>query len=75
MKIGSISENLNSEKRISITPEVANKYINLGLEVCLNSNYGSHLGFDDKKYKELKLTGCQKYNAIIEVITIPTKEE
>ena len=28
-----------------------------------------------KKYKELKLTGCQKMNAIIEVITIPTKEE
>ena len=55
MKIGSISENLNSEKRISITPEVANKYINLGLEVCLNSNYGSHLGFDDRKYKELKV--------------------
>jgi len=49
VKIGSISENLNSEKRISITPEVANKYINLGLEVCLNSNYGSHLGFDDTK--------------------------
>ena len=55
MKIGSISENLNSEKRISITPEVAKKYINLGLEVCLNSNYGSHLGFDDRKYKELKV--------------------
>ena len=55
MKIGSISENLNSEKRISITPEAANKYINLGLEVCLNSNYGSHLGFDDRKYKELKV--------------------
>ena len=55
MKIGSISENLNSEKRISITPEVANKYINLGLEVCLNSNYGLHLGFDDRKYKELKV--------------------
>ena len=28
-----------------------------------------------KKYKELKLTGCQKLNAIIEVIIIPTKEE
>ena len=28
-----------------------------------------------KKYKELKLTGCKKLNAIIEVITIPTKEE
>ena len=55
MKLGSISENLNLEKRISITPEIAKKYINLGFEVCLNSNYGSHLGFDDRKYKELNV--------------------
>ena len=55
MKIGSISENLNSEKRISITPEIAKKYINLGFEVCISSNYGSHLGFDNKKYKELNV--------------------
>ena len=55
MIIGSIKENLSLEKRISITPEIANKYINLGFEVCLNSNYGSHLGFDDRKYKELNV--------------------
>jgi len=55
VKIGSISENLNSEKRISITPEIAKKYINLGFEVCISSNYGSHLGFDNKKYKELNV--------------------
>ena len=51
MKIGSISENLDLEKRISITPEIAKKYINLGFEVSINLNYGSHLGFDDSKYK------------------------
>ena len=55
MKLGSISENLNLEKRISITPEIAKKYINLGLEVCINSNYGSHLGFNYRKYKELNV--------------------
>ena len=48
MKLGSISENLNSEKRISITPEIAIKYIKLGFEVYLNSNYGKHLGFNDE---------------------------
>ncbi len=53
MKICSISENKKSEKRISITPETAKKYISLGLEVFLVENYGLHLGYDDNQYKEL----------------------
>jgi len=53
MKICSISENKKSEKRISVTPETAKKYISLGLEVSLIENYGSHLGYDDNQYKEL----------------------
>ena len=47
MKIGSVSENKNIEKRISITPEIAKKYINLGFEIQLTENYGKHLGFED----------------------------
>jgi len=65
MKIGSISENLDLEKRISITPEIAKKYINLGFEVSINSNYGSHLGFDDSKYKELGVRVLEDQNEII----------
>ena len=53
MKIGSISENKQFEKRIAITPEIAKKYINLGFEVNLVINYGSHLGFNDKKYRDI----------------------
>ena len=53
MKICSISENKKSEKRISITPEIAKKYISLGFEVSLIENYGLHLGYDDNQYKEL----------------------
>ena len=53
MKIGSISENKEFEKRIAITPEIAKKYKTLGFEVSIIKNYGSHLGFDDNKYKEL----------------------
>ena len=53
MIIASIQENQKIEKRIAITPETAKKYISLGLEVCLSENYGSHLGIDDKEYKEL----------------------
>ncbi len=52
MKIGSVSEEKKIEKRIAITPEIAKKYIDLGLEVSLSENYGEHLGFADKNYKE-----------------------
>ena len=52
MKIGSILENQTIEKRIAITPEIAKKYIALGLEVLLPKNYGAHLGFNDEEYKE-----------------------
>ena len=44
MKIVSLSENKNIEKRIAITPDIAKKYIDLGFEVSLSENYGSHLG-------------------------------
>ena len=53
MKIASISENQNIEKRIAITPEIAKKYISLGFKVSLSENYGSHLGIKDEEYKEL----------------------
>ena len=53
MRICSISENKQSEKRIAITPEVSKKYINLGFKVSLVENYGLHLGYDDNQYKEL----------------------
>jgi len=52
MKIVSISENLDVEKRIAITPEISKKYISLGLEVFLSENYGDHLGIKDKEYLE-----------------------
>jgi NAD(P) transhydrogenase subunit alpha len=53
MRIVSILEDINFEKRIAITPEIAKKYIALGCELSLSENYGEHLGFNDKEYKEL----------------------
>ena len=53
MRIVSILENQNIEKRISITPEIAKKYIALGFEITLVEKYGEHLGFKDSDYKEL----------------------
>tara|TARA_Y100001970_G_scaffold41591_1_gene51503 strand:- start:572 stop:1660 length:1089 start_codon:yes stop_codon:yes gene_type:complete len=51
MIIVSVSENRELEKRISITPEISKKYINLGFEVHLSENYGEHLGFKDDEFK------------------------
>ena len=53
MRICSTSESQQSEKRIAITPEIAKKYINIGIEVSLIENYGLHLGYEDNQYKEL----------------------
>ena len=52
MKIASILENQNIEKRIAITPEIAKKYIALGIEVSLPENYGKHLGIKDSEYSD-----------------------
>ena len=52
MKIVSISENLDVEKRIAITPEISKKYISLGFEVFLSENYGDHLDIKDKEFLE-----------------------
>ena len=53
MKIASILENQNIEKRIAITPEIAKKYISIGFEVFLPENYGCHLGIIDNEYKNI----------------------
>ena len=52
MKIASVLENHKIEKRIAITPEIAKKYISLGIEVSLYENYAKHLGISDDEYKE-----------------------
>ena len=56
MIIGSISENKEFEKRISITPEIAKKYISNGFEVIIESNMASHLGIEDEDFVK---EGCK----------------
>ena len=53
MKIGSILENQQFEKRIAITPEIVKKYISLGFKINLSENYGSHLGIKDDEYVKM----------------------
>jgi NAD(P) transhydrogenase subunit alpha len=65
MKIASVLENQNNEKRVAITPEIAKKYISLGLEVCLAENYASHLGIKDEEYKALGVSFLKDEKEII----------
>ena len=65
MKIASVLENKEFEKRIAITPEIAKKYISLGFDVILSENYGDHLGIKDNEYKELGVNFQKNENEII----------
>ena len=53
MRVGSILENQNLEKRIAVTPEIVKKYTSLGFEILLSKNYGLHLGINDKEFLDL----------------------
>ena len=65
MKIASISENQTIEKRIAVTPEIAKKYISLGIQVLLSKNYANHLGIKDDEYKELGVSILEEEKEII----------
>ena len=52
MRIVSLLENKDKEKRVAITPEIAKKYILLGIDVSIPEQYGNHLGFNDNEYKD-----------------------
>ena len=53
MIVGSIKENTTLEKRVSITPDSAKNIISLGLKVCIEKNYASHLGIQDDEFKNI----------------------
>ncbi len=64
MIIGSISENLDLEKRVAITPDIVKKYKSLGLQVYLSKDYATHLGISDKNY-ETEGASIKSINEII----------
>ena len=59
MIIGSVCENKNTERRISITPENVKKFISNGFKVYLEKNYGEHLNIDDEIFAN---HGAELYN-------------
>ena len=66
MYLSSLSENHDIEKRIAITPEIAKKYIDLGFNLSLPNNYGTHLGFVDEDYKNQGVNFLDNENEIIQ---------
>ena len=50
--IGSVKEDLSIEKRVSVTPESAKKYTELGFSINLEKKYAEHLGIDDEEARE-----------------------
>ena len=65
MRIVSVLENQQIEKRIAITPDIAKKYIALGFEIILSEKYGEHLGFKDNDYKKLGVEISKKETDVL----------
>jgi H+-translocating NAD(P) transhydrogenase subunit alpha len=63
--VASIKEDINLEKRISVTPETAKNLMSIGLSINLEKNYAVHLGIDDKEYENY---GVKFFNNSSEVI-------
>ena len=70
MKIVSIRENIEVEKRIAITPEIAKKYISQGIEIFLSENYGVHLGILDEEYIKMGVKISKDQNEILNTADI-----
>ncbi|MBD1134967.1 NAD(P) transhydrogenase subunit alpha [Pelagibacterales bacterium SAG-MED47] len=70
MKIVSIKENIEVEKRIAITPEIAKKYISQGIEIFLSENYGVHLGILDEEYIKMGVKISKDQNEILNTADI-----
>ena len=65
MRIGSVLENQEIEKRISITPDIVKKYSSLGFEIFLSENYGRHIGINDDEYLKLGVKISKDDNEIL----------
>ena len=73
MIVGSIKENLVSEKRISITPESAKNIIGLGLKVCVEKDYALHLGINDKDYEDVGVEVKDTSKEVVNICNVITK--
>lgn len=79
MKIGVPKESFNSETRVSISPNVAKKFISLGYEVIMENDAGKGSNFTDQDYCDVGVKLDKRSEVfksdILAKINPPTKEE
>ena len=63
--IGSVKEDLNTEQRISVSPETVKKFTDLNFSILLEKNYAEHLGIADQEFKN---NGANFLNTAKEVL-------
>ena len=73
MIVGSIKENTALEKRVSLTPESAKNIIGLGLKVCVEKDYATHLGINDDDYKKIGVEIKNTSNEVLSSSNLITK--
>ena len=73
MIVGSIKENIDLEKRISITPESAKSIIGLGLKVSIEKGYALHLGINDNDYKDIGVEVKDSLKEVLNTCNLLTK--
>ena len=66
MRLGSITENLDTERRVAITPEIAKKFVTSGFEINLQKDYAKHLGFEDKDYQDVNVKILNDEKSVLE---------
>ena len=62
--IGSVREDLAVERRVSVTPDIIKKFINLGFSINLEKSYAEHLSLFDDKYRN---NGANLYSSKKEI--------
>ena len=65
MIVGSTKEDLTLEKRVSLTPETAKNILGLGLGICIEKDYASHLGIQDDEYTKLGVEVKSSSNEVL----------
>ena len=73
MIVGSIREDLTTEKRVSLTPETSKNIIELGLKVSIEKDYASHLGIRDSEYKDVGVEIKSSHQEVLTECNLLTK--
>tara|TARA_Y100000816_G_C26045668_1_gene547958 strand:+ start:184 stop:1278 length:1095 start_codon:yes stop_codon:yes gene_type:complete len=53
MIVGSTKEDVSLEKRAALTPDSAKNIIGLGLKICIEKDYATHIGIQDEEFQKV----------------------